>query len=77
MNNIHSVSQHITIDELNLKFLYKGIDIGIYHELVQDLYANSVMISDEELYKQFEQSYNKQLSVMRNAKINSILYETT
>ena len=61
-------TDHITFE--GYKALYKGIDIGISIELIQDMIANNPFLpSDEDI----EKIYNSHIVVIREKKLNEIL----
>lgn len=62
---------HVTFDEF--KLLYKGVDIDVSSEFIQDLNANNVFMTDELIYKDFEERYNSKISVIRSRKLDIIL----
>jgi hypothetical protein len=62
----------ITFDEQNYKMLYKGIDIGISRELIQDMNTNFGFLPNN-LDEIFEGLYSKNISVIRDNKIDLIL----
>jgi hypothetical protein len=67
-----SWKQNITFDD-RFKLLYKGIDMGVSPEFIQDLMANNIFVTDELIYKDFEEKYNSHLSVIRGKKLDIIL----
>jgi hypothetical protein len=50
--------------------LYKGFDIGISGELIQDVMANTGIIPNDET---IESMYNSHISVIRDKRIEKIL----
>ncbi len=52
------------------KILYKGIDIGLTKEVIQDLHVNTGIDIDEVFV---ESLYNSQISVIRDKKLDIIL----
>lgn len=62
-------TNHITFDD-RYNALYKGINIGLSRELIQDLIANTGMApSDDDI----EKIYNSNIMVLREKKIDEIL----
>ncbi len=57
----------------SFKLLYKGVDIGVSREFIEDLKANTVMVPDDAIFEEFERIYNSKISVIRNKKIDDIL----
>lgn len=64
-------SSYITFDEQSYKMLYKGVDIGISREFIQDLRAN-FGFDVNELSNLLEYLYSKNISVVRDNKIDLI-----
>jgi hypothetical protein len=60
---------YATYDDTTHKVLYKGVDIGLKRETVQDLIANSVEIGDHII----EEMYNRCIEVIRDKKIDEII----
>jgi hypothetical protein len=54
-------------------FSYRGLEIKVTPELIQDLQANSV--SPEEFEKYLNDIYIRNIHIVRNDKINQILEE--
>ena len=52
------------------KILYKGIDIGLTAEFINDVYINTGMEIDDST---IEGMYNQNISVIRDKKIDQIL----
>jgi len=61
-------TEHITFD--GEKALYKGIDIGISRELIQDMFANNPLLPNDE---EIEKIYKSNISAIRDIKLNEIL----
>lgn len=62
---------HVTFDEF--KLLYKGVDIDVSSEFIQDLNANNVFVTDDVLEKEFDKMYNSKIEVIRDKKLDIIL----
>ena len=54
---------------INNKILYKGIDIGISREILDDLNANGIVFN----YLMAESMYKEALSLIRDNKIDNLL----
>lgn len=67
-----SWKENITFDD-RFKLLYKGVDINVSPEFIQDLTANTIFVTDELIYKDFEERYSSKLSVIRSKKLDIIL----
>ena len=52
------------------KIIYKGVDIGLTRENIEDIQSNTGIEVDEYL---IESIYNQHISVIRNKKINEVL----
>ena len=63
--------EHVIMDEY--KMIYKGIDIGISPEFIQDSYANCFSMNDDMMYEEFERRYIASLCYIRDKKIDEIL----
>jgi hypothetical protein len=56
-------------DDASFRVLYKGVDIGLTREIMNDVYSNQIDVPDEYI----ENLYNLSIVVKRNKKINNIL----
>jgi len=65
-----SWQEHATYCNKTYKLLYKGVDIGLSAEFVQDLFANTAITLDDRIV---EQMYNSKIEVIRDKKIDEIL----
>jgi hypothetical protein len=65
-----SWQEHATYCDKTYKLLYKGVDIGLSAEFVQDVFANTAIDIDDGV---IEQMYNSKLEVIRDKKIDEIL----
>jgi hypothetical protein len=71
MNN-----ENITFCSKKYKLLYKGIDVGISSETVEDLKANhGLFFTEEDISIEMERRYNLIVSEVRNSKINEIIID--
>ncbi len=64
-----SWQENVTFDKEGL-LLYKGINIGISREFVEDIKANISFVNIESI---FEENYIKIISEIRNKKLDIIL----